>query len=61
MNDHTNQEFEPLAVPIWPDAAKMLGIGRGLAYAMAKDGRIPVIQLGKRKVVPLARLRAMAA
>jgi excisionase family DNA binding protein len=34
------------------EAGRMLGISRGLAYQMAREGRIPTIRFGKRLVVP---------
>ena len=43
------------------EAAHVLGIGRGLAYEMARTGRIPVIRMGRRMVVPRAQLEAMLA
>lgn len=43
------------------EAARALGIGRGLAYEMARTGRLPVVRLGRRMVVPRARLEAMLA
>ena len=45
-----------------PEAAGMLGISRGLAYTLAaRDGElvgIPVLRLGRRMVLPRARLEA---
>jgi excisionase family DNA binding protein len=41
------------------DAAEALGIGRGLAYEMARTGKLPVLKLGRRLVVPRAQLEAM--
>ena len=41
--------------------AKLLGISRGTAYALAAEGKIPVIRLGRRKVVPKAALERMLA
>ncbi len=38
-----------------PEVAAELGIGRSLAYALAAQGEIPVLRLGKRLVVPRAR------
>ncbi len=38
------------------ETAKRLGIGRNQAYAAVKRGEIPVIQIGKRLLVPLAAL-----
>jgi excisionase family DNA binding protein len=41
-----------------PEAARHLGIAKGLAYAMARDGRLPTVRLGKRAVrVPWLRLQ----
>lgn len=34
------------------EAAGILGISRGLAYQMAREGKIPTIRFGKRLVVP---------
>lgn len=34
------------------EAAELLGISRGLAYEMARLGRLPAIRFGKRFVVP---------
>jgi len=48
---------DPLMESI-PSVARRLGIARGLAYQMARDGRLPSVRLGKRAVrVPLARLQ----
>ena len=41
------------------DAARELGISRCTAYQCAKLGQIPTIRLGRRLVVPRARLEAM--
>ena len=32
--------------------ARVLGISRGLAYQMAREGKIPTLRFGKRIVVP---------
>jgi excisionase family DNA binding protein len=37
-------------------AAQLLGISRGLAYQAAREGEIPTIRLGRRVLVPRARL-----
>lgn len=39
-----------------PEVAELLGISRGLAYRMAKEGKIPVLYLGKRMLVTKSRL-----
>lgn len=33
------------------EAAKLLGIGRALAYQMAREGKLPTIRFGKRLLV----------
>jgi excisionase family DNA binding protein len=38
------------------DAAKLLGVSRGLAYQAARRGDLPTIRLGRRLLVPRARL-----
>ena len=42
-----------------PQAGELLGISRGLAYQLAKEGKIPVIKLGKRLVVPKLALQKL--
>jgi excisionase family DNA binding protein len=42
-----------------PEAAALLGISRGLAYEGARNGDIPTIRIGRRLVVPTARLLEM--
>lgn len=42
-----------------PDAARLLGISRGMAYKAANDGTLPVLTFGRRKVVPTAHLRRL--
>jgi excisionase family DNA binding protein len=42
-------------------AARILGIGRGLAYRLARSGELPTLQLGRRLVVPRVQLERMLA
>lgn len=39
------------------EAAAVLGIGRDLAYQMARTGQLPVLRLGRRYLVPQSALR----
>lgn len=39
------------------EAAAMIGIGLSKAYEMAMAGTLPSIKLGRRRMVPLSRLR----
>ena len=40
-------------------AGQVLGISRGSAYEAARTGELPTIRLGRRLVVPTARLLEM--
>ncbi len=44
-------EYTRLCISV-PQAGHMLGISRGLAYRMAREGAIPTLRFGKRMVVP---------
>lgn len=33
------------------EAAKRLGVSRGLAYLLAKDGKIPALRVGEKRIV----------
>jgi excisionase family DNA binding protein len=46
---------EPLTMSV-EAAGKLLGISRGLAYEAARRGELPTIKLGRRLLVPTARL-----
>lgn len=52
-------EEEP-TVPLWPDAAQAVGIGRSMAYELAESGEFPcaVMRVAAKWVVPTAGLRA---
>jgi len=41
------------------ETAKLLGIGRQLAYDRVKTGEIPVIKIGRRLLVPRAALEKL--
>ena len=41
------------------EAAKVLGIGRQKAYELAREGKLPVLRLGKRILVPRIALERM--
>ncbi|MDP8991538.1 MAG: excisionase family DNA-binding protein [Actinomycetota bacterium] len=43
------------------EAAKLLGISRGLAYELVARGELPSLRLGRRRVVPIAALHALIA
>ena len=42
-----------------PEAAEMLGISRNFAYELVKQKQLPVIQFGKRLLIPRVALERM--
>lgn len=52
-------ELKPMAVSL-PEAARLLGISKSLAYKLAASGEIPTISMGeRRKIVPMAALEKL--
>lgn len=41
------------------EAGVIVGISRGSAYEAAKAGTLPTLRIGRRMLVPVARLRRM--
>jgi len=41
------------------EAGKILGVGRSLAFASARDGSLPTIRIGKRLLVPRPALEKL--
>jgi excisionase family DNA binding protein len=54
----TSDRQGPLAVSV-PEAARLLGISRGLAYELVARGDLPSVRLGRRLVVPRHALVAL--
>lgn len=42
---------DPLVYSV-TEAARALGIGRSLAFELAKSGELPTVRLGRRRVIP---------
>lgn len=53
MNNEKNRTAgaERLTLTV-EETAHLLGVSRGLAYEMVRSGRLPVIHLGRRLLVP---------
>jgi excisionase family DNA binding protein len=49
---------EPLTITV-DQAAELLGIGRSSAYQAARTGELPTVRIGRRLLVPRARLLAL--
>ena len=43
------------------EAAKLLGISRGLAYEMVRQGKLKALRFGKRLLIPKHSLERMLA
>jgi hypothetical protein len=52
--------LEPLALRV-PDACRVIGIGRTKLYGEAKAGRVKLIRIGGRTLVPMDELRRLIA
>jgi hypothetical protein len=48
---------ENVTLPLWPDAAKVLGLKRDSAYAASASGQIKTLRFGRLKRVPVSWLR----
>jgi hypothetical protein len=46
-----------MAVPLWPETGRALGLSRGASYSAARAGDIATIDIGRRKLVATAWLR----
>lgn len=42
-----------------PEAAHILGISRSTAYELARTGKLPVLRLGRRLVIPTSALNSL--
>lgn len=49
---------DPLTLSV-EQAGRLLGISRGAAYRAAANGQLPTIRLGRRLLVPTARLHQL--
>ena len=43
------------------EAARLLGVSRGLAYELVARGELPALRLGRRRVVPKMAIDALIA
>jgi excisionase family DNA binding protein len=51
---------DPRLVVTVGEAAEMLGVSRSFAYQLVRQSELPVIHLGRRKVVPKVALFELA-
>lgn len=53
--------MEPVLLPIWPDTAQLLGVGRSTVFRLIKEGKLPTVRLGRRRLVPADAIRDFPA
>jgi excisionase family DNA binding protein len=58
MSPTTTPASGPLTLTV-EEAGRLLGISRGAAYRAAACGQIPTIRVGRRLLVPTARLHQL--
>jgi excisionase family DNA binding protein len=58
MSITTSTVGDPLTLTV-EEAGRLLGISRGAAYRAAACGQIPTIRVGRRLLVPTARLHQL--
>lgn len=51
--------MEPILLPI-PETCHALGIGRSKVYDLINEGRLEKVKIGKRTLVRVASIRALA-
>ena len=49
--------LEKLSVPLWPHAGRALNLQRGATYAAAAAGKIPTLDVSRKKDVPSEWIR----
>lgn len=59
-HDRAVAALEPILVPIWPDGAKLVGVGRSLMFELVGSGQIATVKCGRKRLVSPDELRAFA-
>ena len=49
----------PDVFPLWPDAGRLLGLGRNATFEAARRHEIPTLRFGKRLLVSKVALRRL--
>jgi excisionase family DNA binding protein len=48
--------LQPALVPLWPDAAAALGVGRTKAFELVATGELRSVRLGRKRMVPASAI-----
>jgi excisionase family DNA binding protein len=44
---------------VWPETGRLLGLSKAATYAAVQSGELPAIRVGRRLLIPTAKLRRM--
>ena len=58
MDETKNENTERLTFSV-EEVAALLGISRGLAYELARCGKLPALRLGRRLLIPKSALKEL--
>jgi excisionase family DNA binding protein len=59
MYSKTLQITKRETLDLWPDTARLLGIGRNSVYQAARRGDFRTVRVGKRILVPKSEIRRL--
>ncbi len=59
MTEPNLQNTKRETIDLWPDTARLLGIGRNAVYDAAHRGDFRTIRMGKRILVPKSEIRRL--
>lgn len=59
MHQTTQQGTNRQTLNLWPDTARLLGVGRNAVYQAARRGDFRTIRVGKRILVPKSEIRRL--
>lgn len=52
--------MEPVLLPVWPDSARVLGVGRTKVFELIATGQLASVRIGRRRLIPVEALRDLA-
>ena len=62
MRTHETERSQSLAIAVTINqAGNLIGVGRSKIYQLIGQGRLPLVKLGKRSLVPVGALQAFIA
>jgi excisionase family DNA binding protein len=53
--------MQPVLLPVYPEAASVLGIRRTKTFELIKSGELRTVTIGRRRLVPVAAIEEYVA